>query len=398
MANREDFYGKSQVQRVNFTPSQLLQKAVFVRIALVHDFLIEMGDREKVLMCLADLFKGADIFTLVYEPEKVDPFFQSKHIVVSALQSIPFGKKKFVNYLPFYWNLIGGLNLTEYDLIISSSVVCAKWVRTSKTAMHVCYCHTPARAIWGLSDNLFDRSWFSPSRWPGKLFSNYLKWCDLSSNHGVTYFMASTTDVQNQIKELYHRESELFFPPVEVERFNHEKEKGEYFILAASHQPSEQAKQLIGLFTGIRKPLRVVVLGQMGKEWNGVENETVQVSAAAEGELPSLFSKSKGLICVDGDVSPVLAAEALAAGCPLLLGSEVYLNDLFIKGETGAELSLDNKESFVKALEAFEKLVFNPENLKQKVSRFSKERFLFKTQVYFRRLYGIETNPENEKL
>jgi hypothetical protein len=369
-----------------------------VRIALVHDWLTERGDREKVLLSLVELFKGADIFTMFYNPDQVDPIFRTKHIKVSALQSIPFGKKSYFNFLPLYWELTGRLDLSEYDLVISSSAVCAKWIRTSKTAMHVCYCHTPFRTIWDLSDSIYDFSLFSPSRWLGGLFSNYLKWCDLKSNQGVTHFMASSTEVQTLIKELYGRESELFFPPVEIERFEQEKQKGEYFILISNQKPSVRVKRAMNFFSELKKPTRVFVRGKVDREWQGFMGEMIQVEPWVESETPHVFSKAKGLICVDGDISPILAAEALSAGCPLLVGEDVRLSDIFTESETGLSLSLESAEKTLENLERFEKIVFDTEVLRQKVNRFSKARFLFKTQVYFRRLYGIVTIPENEKL
>jgi glycosyltransferase involved in cell wall biosynthesis len=369
-----------------------------VRIALVHDWLTERGDREKVLLSLVELFKGADIFTMIYNPDQVDPIFRTKHVKVSALQSIPFGKKSYFNFLPLYWELTGRLDLSEYDLVISSSVVCAKWVRTSKTAMHVCYCHTPFRAIWGLSDSTYDFSLFSPSNRLGGLFSNYLKWCDLKSNQGVTHFMASSTEVQTLIKELYGRESELFFPPVENERFEQEKQKGEHFILVSGQKPSVRVKRAINLFSELKKPMRVFVRGKVDGEWQGFRGEMIQVESWVESETPRVFSEAKGLICIEGDISPILAAEALAAGCPLLVGEDVRLSDVFTEGETGLNLSLESAGKLSDGLEQFEKTVFDVSVLRQKVSRFSKARFLFKTQVYFRRLFGITTIPENEKL
>src|SRR6185503_11190671 len=162
-----------------------------------------MRGGEKVLLGLLELFPGADIFTLVYRPDQMDPIFQKQTIKTSALQRLPFGKTRYQYYLPLFWELMGGFDLSSYDLIISSSSACAKWVRNPKKVMHVCYCHTPMRYIWDLFEDYFGPSSSPFVRLFAKLFRPYLQYCDLRSNKGVTHFLANSTEVQERIKRIY---------------------------------------------------------------------------------------------------------------------------------------------------------------------------------------------------
>jgi len=132
-----------------------------LKIAIVHDWMTGMRGGEKVLLSLLELFPAADLFTLVYNPNKMDPLFRKRRVTTSLLQRIPLGRSHYQYFLPLYWGLMGGFDMREYDLIVSSSSACAKWVRNPKKVMHVCYCHTPIRYIWDLFDD-----YFGPSRRP----------------------------------------------------------------------------------------------------------------------------------------------------------------------------------------------------------------------------------------
>lgn len=366
-----------------------------MRIALVHDWLVEIGDREKVFLALAELFPGADIFTLVYDRDLFDPHLGSRKIKVSALQSVPGAKKHYRAYFPFYWELIGRLDLSEYDLVVSSSAVCAKWVRTSKTAMHVCYCHAPFRAAWNLPDPIFDAFWFSPSRRPGRFFSGYLKWCDQTSNPGVKHFMASSVNIQTKIKGLYGRDSDVFFPPIETENFQKVKETGEYFLIAATTQPTLSLLRTVRTFKNEGLPLMIWVREDSLGRWMKTADENTRIETAKDLSWAEALSKAKALVCAEEEECLLPAGEALAAGCPLWVREDIALSDVLVLGETGLRFSLD---SLKEDAEKFEKTLFKPDVLRQKVHRFSRARFLFKTQVYFRRLFGIETQAENENL
>jgi hypothetical protein len=181
-----------------------------VRIALVHDWLAEMGEPEKFFLRLLELFPGADLFTLVYQPDQVDPVFKNRKITASALQRFPFGKALYPYFIPFYWGLMRGFNLSDYDLVVSSSSACAKWIKTPKKAIHVCYFHGPMANLW--DEEKGEAEPFFPP-WELKLFRNYLRRCDLKSNEGITHFLTESDDMKALVQRLYGREAEVIPPP-----------------------------------------------------------------------------------------------------------------------------------------------------------------------------------------
>ncbi len=366
-----------------------------MKIALVHDWLVEMGDREKIFLSLAELFPGADVFTLVYDRALFDPHLGMRKIKVSALQSIPGGIKNYQAFFPIYWELMGRLDLAEYDLVVSSSAVCAKWVRVSKTAMHVCYCHRPWEATWNLPDAIFDPSGFSPSHWPGSLFNGYLKYCDRLSNQGVKHFMAASAGVQTKIKGLYGRDSDVFFPPIETEHFQKPKEEGQYFLLRTTTRPTATVVKTVAAFKKEGLPLMIWVQGETLGRWAKTAKDAIQVENQKSLPWAEALCGAKALVCLEEEECLVPAGEALAAGCPLWVLEDTALVDVLTLGETGLRFTVQDLK---KDATAFDKTVFSVETLRQKANRFSKARALFRIQVYFRRLFGIETQIENENL
>jgi hypothetical protein len=184
-----------------------------MHIALVHDRLTGTGYEEKVLLVLMELFPGAELFTLAYWPERMDPEFEKRKIITSALQRLPFGKTHPQAFAPLYWGLTGGFDLSSYDLIVSSSSACSKWVRNPQKALHVCYFHKPMDHLWdggelGVENGL--------GRFETRLFRKYLQECDLKSNEGVTHFLTGSVAMKDRIKELYSREAEVIAPPLDA--------------------------------------------------------------------------------------------------------------------------------------------------------------------------------------
>lgn len=176
-----------------------------MRIALVQDWLT--GEPDEVLDALLELFPGAEIFTLVYHPEKYRGRLEGRKVNVSSLQRIPGGKRGFRFFLPFFWGFMRGFDLSEFELIISNSRFCAKWVANPKKALHVSIC----REILG--DGGMVRKLPILDRF---VFDGYLRRCDLRSNEGVIHFLALTEEMKEKIQKVYGREAGLVPLPVDA--------------------------------------------------------------------------------------------------------------------------------------------------------------------------------------
>ncbi len=362
-----------------------------MKIAIVHDWMTGMRGGEKVLLALLELFPQADLFTLVYRPEKMDPIFLKRRVTTSFLQKIPFGKSRYQYFLPLFWELMGGFDLSDYDLIVSSSSACAKWVRNPKKALHVCYCHTPMRYIWDLFDDYFGKEAKAPIRWAAGAFRPYLQRCDLRSNEGVTKFLANSNEVKGRIERIYGREAEVLHPPVDVERFRAKKEKGEYFLALSALVPYKKIELAVRVCSKRNWPLWVVGQGSEENKLRALAGSTVSFKGwAAEDELPDIYSRAKALIFPGKEDFGIVPVEAMASGVPVVAFGEGGVLDSVQDGVTGLFFSRQTDESLEEALEKLDRTPFDPQVLRERANQFSKARFLFKTQVYFRRLFGFK--------
>ena len=370
-----------------------------MRVAIVHDWMTGMRGGEKVLLSLLELFPDADIFTLVYSPDRMDPVFKNSKITTSPLQHLPCGKTKYQYYLPLYWGLISGFDLSGYDLIISSSSACAKWVRNPKNVIHVCYCHTPMRYIWDLFDDYFGPSTFWPIRWFARLFRPYLQWCDLKSNQGVTRFLANSTEVQSRIKRIYGRESDVVHPPVDVERFKVKNSKGDYFLVISALVPYKRVDLAVKVCSKRNWPLVIVGKGSEEKKLKLIAGPTVTFKGwASDDDMPQYYEKAKALLFPGKEDFGIVPVESMASGCPVIAFGEGGILDSVEDGKTGIFFSEQTEQALEAAIEKFETMTFDSQEMRQRANLFSKARFLFKTQVYFRRLFDIPTIPGNDKI
>jgi glycosyltransferase involved in cell wall biosynthesis len=361
-----------------------------LKIALVHDWLTGMRGGEKVLTALLELFPQADLFTLVYRPEKMPEVIRSRKVTVSALQKFPAGTSRYQYYLPFYWSLTGGFDLSGYDLIVSSSSACAKWVRNPRGVPHVCYCHTPMRYIWDMFDDYFGASASWPLRRAARLFRPYLQQCDLKSNEGVSHFIANSTEIQERIRRIYGRDSEVIHPPVEVEAFPLAEGARDYFLVISALVPYKRVDLAVQVCTKKGWPLVVVGTGSERKKLQKMAGPTVRFEGWASDEaMPRYYDRAKALLFPGKEDFGIVPVEALASGCPVIAFGEGGVRDSLVDGVTGVFFQAQTEPSLTRAIEKFmEGPAPDPEALRQRALGFSKDRFLSEIRNYF------ESRPE----
>src|ERR1041385_7909432 len=234
-------------------------------IAIVHDWLVTMRGGEKVLEVFCELFPDATLFTLVHREGSLSPTIEGMNIKTSFIQNMPYGKSHYQHYLPLFPAAIQHLDLRDYDLIISSSHAAAKGVCVRNNALHVCYCYTPMRYIWDQYDQYFGPGQASLStRIAMRLFRRYLQRWDVSNSKGVNQFVAISNNVQQRIKRIYSRDSDIIYPPVDVDRFSVGNHSDRYCLVVSALVPFKRIDIVIEAFNKLGKQL--VVIGNGSEE------------------------------------------------------------------------------------------------------------------------------------
>merc|ERR1711879_516062 len=170
-----------------------------------------------------------------------------KYAKTSFIQNLPFSKKHFRNYLPFFPKAIESFDLSEYDLIISSSHAVAKGIKKNQNQLHICYCHTPIRYGWDLYEE-YTEALKQPKKYLVQIILQYIKKWDFNSLNRVDYFIANSNYVAKRIKKNYNRDSVVIYPPVETEKFILKEEKKDFYLAASRLVPYKKIKLIVEAF------------------------------------------------------------------------------------------------------------------------------------------------------
>jgi glycosyltransferase involved in cell wall biosynthesis len=349
-----------------------------IKTAIVHDWLTGMRGGEKVLEAICDLFPAAPIFTLLHNRGSVSSKIESHPIKTSFLQRAPGIKKHYRNYLPLFPRAIEGFQLQKYDLIISSSHCVAKGVFPAPSATHICYCHTPMRYIWSHYDDYFgDHKVGLIKRMALPAIRNYLCEWDISSNQRVDQFVANSNTVANRIRKFYGRESQVIYPPVEVDFFSPAPtERGPFGLIVSALVPYKRIEIAIEAFNKTKRTLVIVGTGPEFNHLQKMSGSNVQFLGRIEAhELRELYRKATALIQPGEEDFGINIVEALGCECPVIAyargGAVETIND----GETGLFFNDLTADSLAEKVDKMGSIRFNKSLMRETALRFSPSRF-----------------------
>ncbi len=359
-----------------------------MKVAIVHDWLVTNAGAEKVLRSIVNLYPNADIFSLVdfLSNEDRNTILDGKNASVTFIQKLPFAKKHFRNYLPFFPIAIESLDLSGYDLIISSSWAVAKGIKKTKEQVHVCYCHTPIRYAWDLHDE-----YTSNLKQPKKLIVQqtlkYIRKWDVNTLDRVDYFIANSKFIQERIQRIYHRESTVIYPPVNIDKFALCEDKEDFYLTASRLVPYKKTKLIVEAFNKMPDK-KLVVIGS-GEEYESIKKiakSNIKVLGyQADEVLVSTMQKAKGFVYAAIEDFGIIPIEAMACGTPVIALNEGGTKETVINKITGIHFDVQTQQSINDAVKAFEKIGFNYKDVRKdatKYTHFEKELLSFITKIY----------------
>ncbi len=353
-----------------------------MKVAIVHYWLVTMRGGEKVLEELCKLFPQADIYTNVYAPEKISETIKSHKIYTTKINSWPLAKKLYQKYMPFMPKALMELDLTGYDLIISSESGPAKGVCPAPQAFHVCYCHTPMRYLWDMYHEYFRKSNALVKFFMKKMIPGLRQW-DVMSSNLVDHFIANSSFVAARIQRYYNRKADVIFPPCDIDHYINNPRKPEDFYLFFGQLVGYKRADL-AIEACIRSGRKIVVIGdgksKEAKRYSktGLVTFTGRVSDEA---ISDYLSRAKALIFPGIEDFGIIPVEANSAGCPVLAYRKGGACDSILENKTGLFFDEQTPEAIIACMERFEKMeadFSNREVYKNHVQQFSKEEFIRK--------------------
>jgi len=347
------------------------------RVAIVADWLTSRGGAEKVLAALLEAFPRAKIFTTVYNPA-VFPEYKSRIAGTSFLQKIPLLNRRHQLLLPLLPSAIGSLDLTGFDLIISSSSAVGKGVKKPAGAVHVCYCHTPMRYVWQTET---DRRLI---RLPlGKLLISWLKKWDLKTNQGVDYFIANSHYTAERITKNYHRSSTVIYPPVEPSHKPARVDKGDFYF-AISRLTAYKRFDLAIL--ACQKLGRKLLVAGEGPELERLKeiatDKTIFLGRISDKEKIEYLRAARAVIFPAEEDFGIVPIEAMACGTPVVAFGRGGAKETVRDGQTGVLFDKQTVAELVRAIKRLEKTSFKDEVLTSQAQRFSKSQFISKIKSF----------------
>jgi glycosyltransferase involved in cell wall biosynthesis len=327
-----------------------------VKVAIVCDWLTGIGGAERVVLELHKLYPEAPIYTSQYDPGRIS-WFEDADIRTTWLQKLPKSLKKFLPLLRAW--TFSRLDLSGYDLVLSSSGAEAKGVKTGRGTTHICYCHSPTHYYWIRHDEYLENPGFPFGlNWIARLglksLVDPLKRWDRHAAKQPDYFITNSTHTQAMIKRYYRRDSEVIFPPVEVDRFrlrgNAPLRHG--FLVAGRQTPYKRFDLAIQACEELKVPLVVIGDGPDHKRLEKLAGRsTTFLTKVNDSEIVDHFQSSLGFILPNMDDFGIVAVEAMAAGTPVIAYNKGGALDYVVPGKTGLFFEKRTPGSLAKVLE-----------------------------------------------
>lgn len=340
-----------------------------VKIALVHDDLVQWGGAERTFYYLTQLFPDASIYTSVYDRDNslLTPYFVHKEIKTSFLQKIPGWKFLYKALLPLYPIAFEQFDFSEYDLVISSTTRFAKSIITKPGTLHICYCHTPPRFLHR-PDSLI------------KGFNPYQKWLrryDIVSSKRVDKWVAGSKNAQSRIKDVYGVESEVIYPPVDIEKLkNIEVFDGGYLLIISRFNKYKRVDLAIKTANQFKLPLKVVGVGTEFDKLSNLAGPTVQILGRVdEPLLIKLLAGCQALLVCGEEDFGLTALEAQALGKPVIAYKKGGALETVMDGVTGYLFEQPTTESLKIALDRLATAGYDSIKCRANAGNFGLERF-----------------------
>ncbi len=359
-----------------------------MKIALVHDYLAQNGGAELVLQSFHEMWPEAPIFVLFYN-KKFVPEFCEADVRQSFIAHLPFGKSHFQWYLPWMPLATERHNLHDFDVVISSTSAFAKGILTRPETLHISYCHTPTRYLWTdtyeyIEDLKYNR--LIKSMLPQLI--HHLRIWDKMSTDRVDYFIANSRTVKNRIHKYYRRDSDILYPPIDLDLYSISDDVQDYFVTGGRIVPYKRFDLVVDVFNRLKIPVKIFGDGSALEELKKRAKNNVQfLGRVSEKEKAELLRHAQAFIHPQVEDFGITPVEAMASGRPVIAFDQGGATETVIPNKTGVFFHEQTWESLLDAVLQFNPSEWDNREIRTWAKRFSKVQFKERMQQYVKDRY-----------
>ena len=380
-----------------------------MRVALVHHWFTSVSGGERVVDALCRLFPDADIYTLFCGPGGLPANARKHKVTASILNRIPGGRRFHRHLLPLYPLAVESLDLTGYDLVVSSDSGPVKGIITDPKSIHVCYCHSPMRYLWDAHFS-YSGTMSALPRWAFRLSSHYVRNWDYAAAQRVDYFVANSDYVASRIRKYYRRDSTVIPPPVETHHGFLSASPGDYYLSVGRLVPYKRTDLLISACKELDRKLVIVGTGPELRTLRRKAGPNIDfLGAVDDSQLWQIYSRCKALLFAADEDFGIVPVEAQACGRPVIAYGKGGALETVIgvrspvdrarfrehAPATGIFFSEQTVQAVAQAILDYESVQdqFEAEQIRGHARTFDTSIFLERFSAYMRRIFRSSGDP-----
>ncbi len=346
------------------------------KLALAHDYFIQMGGAERVAEELHSMFPNSPMFTTVDLRRQLPEKLKNSKVLTSWMQRLPVNHKNYRKFFLVYPLAVETLNLSEYDVIVSSSTGFAKGVKKRRGAIHINYCHAPMRWVWRYEDYAAREEFDGLKRKVLPFLLGGLKRWDLRAADQPDYFIANSNVIAERIKNCYGREATVIPPPIDVERFSTDEPDEDYYLILSRLTPYKRLDLAIEACKKLDRPLVVIGDGTARAQLEKIAGPKTRFLGRQPDEIVARYAgRCRALIFPGEEDFGMTPLEINASGRTVIAFQAGGATETIVNRETGVFFEKQTVDSLVEGIEEFESLSWNRQDLRRHAEKFNKDVF-----------------------
>lgn len=361
-------------------------------VALAHDYLLVLRGAERVFSAMADCWPDAPISTLLYDADATQGRFGDHEIHTSYLQRLGVRQHGFRRLMPFYPRAVERLHIPEAEVVISSSSAFAHGLTPPGDAPHICYCHSPFRYVWHERQRAIDEmpGWTGP--FGPRVLDRIQDW-DRQASRRVTHYISNSELTRDRIGEFYGRDSAVIHPPVAVDRFTPSTDHDDYFLVVCELVRHKNVYVALGAAEKAGVPIKVVGTGP-DEYWLKRDYPNAEfLGRVSDEELARVYERARAFVMPAIEEFGIVAAEAHAAGRPVLAAGAGGALEIVVEGKTGVFATPHDVDAFAEAMREVDWDAFDPAVIRARAEDFSVPTFQARLREEIDRVLGRNIAP-----